>query len=148
MSTCKPISTPVDSKSKLTANAGSLISDASSYRSLVDALQYRTFTRPDISYAVQQVCLFMHDPREARWQALKCILRYLQGTIDYGIHFQPSTLTQLVAYFDANWVGCLTPLFNLWLLYIFGGQSYFLELKASNHIFSFQCISSSCQCHG
>ncbi|GJX42946.1 ribonuclease H-like domain-containing protein [Tanacetum coccineum] len=44
-------------------------------RDLAGALQYLTFTRPDISYAVQQVCLYMHDPREPHFSALKRILR-------------------------------------------------------------------------
>ncbi|GKC52475.1 ribonuclease H-like domain-containing protein, partial [Tanacetum coccineum] len=50
------------------------------YRSLAGALQYLTFTRPDISYVVQQVCLYMHDPREPHFSALKRILRYIRGT--------------------------------------------------------------------
>ncbi|XP_021751857.1 uncharacterized protein LOC110717459 [Chenopodium quinoa] len=54
--------------------------------SLASALQYLTFTRPDIAYAVQQVCLFMHDPRELHYEALKRILRYVQGIIDHGLH--------------------------------------------------------------
>ncbi|GKB34490.1 ribonuclease H-like domain-containing protein [Tanacetum coccineum] len=54
---------------------GAPISDSTLYRSLAGALQYLTFTRPDISYAVQQVCLFMHDPREPHLSALKRILR-------------------------------------------------------------------------
>ncbi|GJX14727.1 ribonuclease H-like domain-containing protein [Tanacetum coccineum] len=41
------------------------------------ALQYLTFTRPDISYAVQQICLYMHDPRDPHFSALKRILRYV-----------------------------------------------------------------------
>jgi len=45
--------------------------------SLAGALQYLTFTRPDIAYAVQQVCLHMHDPREPHLAALKRILRYI-----------------------------------------------------------------------
>ena len=55
MSTRKPVSTPVDTKSKLGAHCGPLISDPTLYRSLAGALQYITFTRPDISYDVQQV---------------------------------------------------------------------------------------------
>ena len=61
------------------------MADASDYRSLAGALQYLTFTRPDIAYAVQQVCLHMHDPREPHLVALKRILRYLQGTLDLGL---------------------------------------------------------------
>nr|GEY01841.1 uncharacterized mitochondrial protein AtMg00810-like [Tanacetum cinerariifolium] len=45
--------------------------DPTLYRSLAGGLQYLTFTRPDISYAVQQICLYMHDPREPHLDALK-----------------------------------------------------------------------------
>jgi len=62
------------------------VADPADYRSLVGALQYLTFTKPDIAYAVQQVCLYMHDPREVHLVAAKLILRYLQGTLDHGLH--------------------------------------------------------------
>jgi len=55
------------------------------YRSLAGVLQYLTFTRPDITYVVQQICLHMHDPREPHLTALKRILRYLRGTVDFGL---------------------------------------------------------------
>ena len=56
MAACKPCSTPVDLNPKLSAD-GDPISDPTDFRSLAGALQYLTFTRPDIAYAVQQVCL-------------------------------------------------------------------------------------------
>ncbi|XP_022041093.1 uncharacterized mitochondrial protein AtMg00810-like [Helianthus annuus] len=64
MSNCKSVSTPVGVGSKLSADTGTLFSDSSLYRSLAGALQYLTITISDKSYAVQQVCLFMHAPRE------------------------------------------------------------------------------------
>ncbi|KAL4564754.1 hypothetical protein LXL04_028825 [Taraxacum kok-saghyz] len=76
------------------------------YRSLAGALQYLTFTRPDIAYAVQQFCLYMHDPHEPHFLALKCILRYIQGTLHHGLHFRPSQVDRLVSYSDADWAGC------------------------------------------
>jgi hypothetical protein len=84
MSECSPCSTPVDTQSKLGAD-GAAVADPSTYRSLVGALQYLSFSRPDVTYAVQQVCLYMHDPREPHLNAVKRILRYLFGTIDYGL---------------------------------------------------------------
>jgi hypothetical protein len=54
-----------------------MLADPTAYRSLVGALQYLTFTGPDIAYAVQQVCLYMHDPRKVHLVAAKRILRYL-----------------------------------------------------------------------
>ncbi|GJW76371.1 ribonuclease H-like domain-containing protein [Tanacetum coccineum] len=75
---------------------------------LAGSLPYLTFTRPDISYAVQQVCLHMHDPREPHFSALKRILRYVRGTLDCGLHLFSSSTTSLVAYSYADWAGCLT----------------------------------------
>ncbi|KAK1609948.1 hypothetical protein QYE76_033621 [Lolium multiflorum] len=108
MLNCNPAPTPVDTKAKLSASDGSLASDAPFYRSIVGALQYLTLTRPELQYAVQQVCLHMHAPRDAHWAAVKRILRYVCGTMGYGLslHASPSTSTDLVAYSDADWAGC------------------------------------------
>nr|GEZ23279.1 hypothetical protein [Tanacetum cinerariifolium] len=70
--------TPIDTKSKLGVDGDSVF-DPTLYRSLVGAIQYLTFTRPDISYAVQHVCLYMHDPREPYFSALKPILSVEAG---------------------------------------------------------------------
>jgi hypothetical protein len=70
-----PCSTLVDTQAKLSEATGDPVADPTGYRSLAGALQYLTFTRPDISYAVQQVCLHMHDPREPHLAALKRLLR-------------------------------------------------------------------------
>jgi hypothetical protein len=85
---------------------GSLVADPTAYRSLAGALQYLTFIRPDITYAVQQVCLHMHDPQEPHLTALKRLLRYLRGTVDYGLLLHRSPSTELVVYTDADWAGC------------------------------------------
>ncbi|GJZ06154.1 ribonuclease H-like domain-containing protein [Tanacetum coccineum] len=103
MVNCNPSRTPVDTKSKL-GTTGDLIL----YRSLAGSLQYLTFTRPDISYVVKQVCLHMHDPPEPHFSALKRILRYVRGTLDYGLQLFSSSTTDLVAYSDSDWVGCPT----------------------------------------
>lgn len=107
MVNCKPALTPVDTKSKLSATSGEKFDDPTLYRSLAGALQYLTFTRPDISYAVQQICLYMHDPQTSHFAALKRIIRYIQGTKEFGLHLSPSTVTNLSAYSDADWGGCL-----------------------------------------
>ncbi|GJU02531.1 ribonuclease H-like domain-containing protein [Tanacetum coccineum] len=50
----------------------------------------------------------MHDPREPHLSALKRILRYVQGTLNYGLQLFSSSTTDLVAYSDADWAGCPT----------------------------------------
>jgi len=106
MSNCKPCPTPVDTKPKLGACNGIPYADPTNYRRLVGTLQYLTLTRPDISYAVQQICLHMHDPKEEHMNALKRILRYLKGIIEFGLHLYKSTITTLLSYTDANSGGC------------------------------------------
>jgi hypothetical protein len=69
-------------------------------------LQYLTFTRPDLTYAVQQVCLHMHDPWESHLAALKRLLRYVRGTVDLGLVLHRSSSAELVVYTDADWAGC------------------------------------------
>ncbi|GKB08984.1 ribonuclease H-like domain-containing protein [Tanacetum coccineum] len=105
MVNCNPSRTPVDTDSKLGPD-GVPVQDPTLYRSLAGGLQYLTFTRPDLSYAVQQICLYMHDPREPHFAALKRILRYVQGTLDLGLHLYASATTSLVGYTDADWAGC------------------------------------------
>nr|GEZ02618.1 ribonuclease H-like domain-containing protein [Tanacetum cinerariifolium] len=79
--------------------------------SLAGSLQYLIFTRPDITYAVQHVCLYMLDPWERHFSALKRILQYVQGTsLDYGLQLFSSTTYSLIAYSDADWAGCTTTL--------------------------------------
>ncbi|GKA68571.1 ribonuclease H-like domain-containing protein [Tanacetum coccineum] len=76
MVNCNFSRTPVGTESKL-GDDGDPVSDPTFYRSLAVSLRYLTFTRSDISYLVQQVCLYMHDPREPYLSALKRILRNL-----------------------------------------------------------------------
>ncbi|GJZ72653.1 ribonuclease H-like domain-containing protein [Tanacetum coccineum] len=78
MVNCNPSRTPVDTESKLGPD-GVPIQDPTLYCSLVGGLQYRTFTRPDLSYA---------------------------GTLDLGLHLYASSTTSLVGYIDADWAGC------------------------------------------
>ncbi|GJR67950.1 ribonuclease H-like domain-containing protein [Tanacetum coccineum] len=107
MANCNLTRTPVDTESKLGSDRDP-ISDPTLYRSLASGLQYHTFTRPNISYAVQQVCLHMHDPREPHLAALKRVLRYVRGILDFGPQLYASITGSLVAYTDADWASCPT----------------------------------------
>ncbi|XP_028071844.1 uncharacterized protein LOC114274171 [Camellia sinensis] len=71
---------------------------------IVGALQYLTITRPELSYAVNQACQFMHSPTVGHFSSVKRILRYVKGTLAHGLHFTPSHFG-LQAYSDSNWAG-------------------------------------------
>jgi hypothetical protein len=106
MTDCNPCSTSVDTQGKLSEVEGNPVTDPTAYRSLAGALQYLTFTRPDITYAVQQICLHMHDPREPHLTALKRLLRYLRGTVDYDLLLHRSSSAKLIVYTDTDWARC------------------------------------------
>ncbi|GJR76677.1 ribonuclease H-like domain-containing protein, partial [Tanacetum coccineum] len=122
MQNYNPCKTLVDTESKLGLD-GDPVSDPTLYRNLAGALQYLTFTRLDLSYAVQQVCLYMHDPRDPYFTALKRILRYVCGTLDYGLQLHVSSTTHLTAYTDADWVGCPVTCRSTSGYYVFLGDN-------------------------
>jgi hypothetical protein len=104
MTDCNPCTTPVDLQVKLADDSVPPVANASQFWSIARALQY--LTRPDIAYAVQQICLHMHDPREPHLTAMKRMLRYLRGTPDFGLLLRRSSSSDLVVYIDADWAGC------------------------------------------
>jgi hypothetical protein len=48
----------------------------------------------------------MHDPRDAHFQLIKRILRYVQGTSHFGLKIHRASSLDLIAYSDADWAGC------------------------------------------
>ncbi|GJU08396.1 ribonuclease H-like domain-containing protein [Tanacetum coccineum] len=148
MQNCNPCRTLVDTESKLGSD-GDPVSDPTLYRSLAGALQYLTFTRPDLSYAVQHVCLYMHDPRDPYFIALKRILRYVRGTLDYGLQLHVSSTTQLSAaeaeyrgvanvVAETAWICNLlcelhTPLFTATLVYCDNVSAVYMSANPLQH---------------
>ncbi|XP_057526265.1 uncharacterized mitochondrial protein AtMg00810-like [Amaranthus tricolor] len=102
---CKSVSTAVATSGKLCVDTVSPCDDPTLYRSLAGALQYLTFNRPDISYVVQQVCLYMHDPRVEHMAVIHRILHYVQGTLHHGLQLYRSPSSSLLSYTDADWGG-------------------------------------------
>lgn len=105
----KPITTPLSTSGDVSSDRSTLLTDATEYHSIVGALQYLTFTRPDLAFAVNKVCQFMHAPTEFHWGLVKRILRYLKHTSMFGILLKPSPSLQLSfsAYTDSDWAGSL-----------------------------------------
>lgn len=129
MLSCNLCNIHADTRSKLSFS-GIPIDDPTLYHSLAGALQYLTFTRPDIAYAVQQACLHMHAPREPHLHALKRIRRYLQGMLIHGIHLRLSSVDYLISLLIGRDVLIYTA-FYFWVLCIPRRFSYLLIFKAS-----------------
>jgi histone deacetylase 1/2 len=84
---CSPVTTPMSASERLCSADGDVLSseDATTYRSLVGGLQYLTMTRPNLSFVVNKVCQYLHEPRTPHMSAVKRILRYVWYTIDSGL---------------------------------------------------------------
>jgi len=107
MEDCNPVKTPIDISQKL-GEPSELLSEADyPFRELIGSLMYlSTCTRPDISYAVNSLSQFNNNFGNEHWIAAKRILRYIKGTLDYGIMYTRSD-SPVVGYVDADWAGCI-----------------------------------------
>jgi hypothetical protein len=106
MAACKPITSPMSSSTNLSQFDGAAFSDPSLYRSVVGSLQYLSLTRPDVSFAVNKVCQYMHRPTVTHWSAVKRILRYLKHTIALGFLIRRQSSPTLHAFSNSDWAGC------------------------------------------
>ena len=102
---CKPISTPMDPNVRLQEDEGNDLEDMTMYRQLVGSLIYLTLTRPDISYPVGVVSRYMSKPKKPHLDAVKHILRYVKGTINFGIMYKKTIDCQVMGYCDADYAG-------------------------------------------
>ena len=72
---------------------------------MVGSLMYLTATRPDIMYAVILISRFMEMPKETHWKAGKRILRYVNGTKEYGVLYFETDNFKLIGYIESDWAG-------------------------------------------
>ncbi|XP_020704869.2 uncharacterized protein LOC110115833 [Dendrobium catenatum] len=101
LSQCKPASTPIAVKGSSTNSVASNF-DPVTYRKLAGSLQYLTITRPDIAFATNMVCQNMHQPTDQSQAILKRLLRYINGTIHFGLPITRGNL-QLTSFSDSDW---------------------------------------------
>ncbi|XP_058008329.1 uncharacterized mitochondrial protein AtMg00810-like [Hevea brasiliensis] len=107
MLNCKVATTPMNLNDKLQVDDGTEQGNASHFRSLVGGLIYLTHSRPDIAFSVGVISRFMHNPSKHHLGAAKRILRYVAGTIDYGLWYEKVSFFKLSGFTDSDWAGCL-----------------------------------------
>lgn len=102
----KPASTPMEPGSHLHQDDGPLFHDVLSYRRLVGRLLYLTTTRPDITFAVQQLSQFLSKPTVCHFKAAQRVLHYLKASPGQGLFLSSSSSLFLHGYSDSDWAGC------------------------------------------
>jgi hypothetical protein len=106
----KPSPTPYDPSVTLRKNKKET-RDQLRYSQVIGSLMYlASATRPDISFAVSKLSRFMSNPGIDHWHALERVMRYLNGTMSYGIHYSGHPAV-LEGYCDANWISDVDELY-------------------------------------
>lgn len=98
-----PTETSFKLSSQMVSKSNSLVGEIP-YQEAVGSLLYLTqATRPDIAFAVNNVCRFNGEHCEEHWKAVKRIFRYLKGTIDQNLRYTKTSAGMLIASSDADW---------------------------------------------
>lgn len=119
----KPKSIPFPRGQQLHSKESPLLDDPQEYRNIVDRLLYLSFTRPDLTYAVQQLSQHVQTPRMMHLKAAHHVLKYLKQEPSLGLFFPVENNFNITAYCDSNWVACPETRKSLTGYCIFFGSS-------------------------
>ncbi|KAL0458067.1 UNVERIFIED_CONTAM: Retrovirus-related Pol polyprotein from transposon RE1 [Sesamum latifolium] len=133
----KPVLTPLPQGIKLSTEIGALLTDPERYRRLIGHLLYLGFTRPDVSFVVQQLSQVLHHPTDQHWAAALHVVLYLKGTASAGLFFPASPSFQLMAYADADWGLVVIRVARSLVTVFFLALPHFLENQEAKHCFLF-----------
>ncbi|XP_019416648.1 PREDICTED: uncharacterized protein LOC109327923 [Lupinus angustifolius] len=107
---CNSVETPSEPNLRLDKDDHELVVDDTLFRQVVGCLRFICHTRLEISFNVGLMSRFMSSPKKTHLVAKKRILRYLSGTLYFGVLFSTrpeKCRLQLNAYFDSDWGGDL-----------------------------------------
>ena len=102
MDECNPAQVPMDMNLKLAKSQEERSVDEKKYRRSIGCLRYLIHTRPGLSYSIGVLSRYMLDPKESHDAALKHVLRYLKGTLSYGLNYKRSSKAKLLGYSDSS----------------------------------------------
>ncbi|CAH9115744.1 unnamed protein product [Cuscuta europaea] len=107
MENCEIAKTLMNTNEKLQRCDGTEKANERLFRSLVGGLNYLTHTKPDIAHSVSVVSRYLHCPTKQNFSAAKRILRYVAGTLGFGIWYESVKHFKLRGYTDSGWAGCI-----------------------------------------
>jgi hypothetical protein len=107
MEDCNLAEPPIPLGTKLRKKDEVPTMDSTLYKSLVGSLLCLTTTRPDIMYATNFISRFMESPKDSQWKMEKRIMRYVVGTLNFGLWYTQSKYNHLSGYTDSDFVGNL-----------------------------------------
>lgn len=102
---CNPMDTPLAKNwTKESASSREAI-DATIFRKIVGSFMYLVNISPKICYVVNQLSQAMMKPLKLYWKATKNVLRYLRGTMEYGLWYMRIEGVKIQGFTDVDWEG-------------------------------------------
>ena len=101
----KHASIPMSSSTKLNVDSSGVKVSPTLYRSIIGSLLYLTTSRSDIAFSVGVCARYQAALKESRLTMVKRIIRYINGTPDYGFWYSKDSNACLASYSDADWAG-------------------------------------------
>lgn len=153
MEKCNSASTPVDCRNKLSKIDGEEKVNPTMFRRLVGKLRFLTCTRPDILYGVGVISRYMEDPTLSHMEAAKRILRYIKGTLDYGLFYSSQNNFRLFGFSDSDWGGDVNDRKSTTGFVFFMGTAVFAWSSKKQAIVTLSTCeaeyvaAASCVCH-
>lgn len=102
MQNCNYVHNPIVSGIELIKDEGGVKVNKTNYKQTVGSLMYLTATRPDMMFVVSLISQYIDNPSELHFQVAKRVLRYLKGTIEFGISYKQGGKNELVAYINSD----------------------------------------------
>jgi hypothetical protein len=97
--------TPMRTNVKISSDLAGKSVDPSLYRSMIGSLMYLTASRIDIAFSMGVCAHFQANPKESHLTAVKRIIRYVNGTLLYGIWYSRETILVVAGYSVKDWAG-------------------------------------------
>ena len=139
---CKPVSYPMEPRIPLHKDENGKLVNPTEFKSLIGGLRYLVHTRPNIAFPVGMVSRFMEKPTALHLSATKRILRYVKGTLSYGLVYTKSRGDYLLTGFsDRDFGGNIDDRKST------GGMAFYLNESLITWVLQKQhCVAlSSCE---
>jgi len=127
--------------------------NSTTFKSLVGSLRYMTFTRPDILFRVRLMSRFMETPPITYFKALKRILLYIKGIVDFNLLYEYSNSFELMSYIDNDWAEDIDDRKSTTCFVFYVGDTTFIFSSKKQHIFTLSTykveyvVTTTCVCH-
>ncbi|KAJ9558844.1 hypothetical protein OSB04_013458 [Centaurea solstitialis] len=106
LESAKIMKTPMSPSCALDSDPDGKAVDVTTYRGMIGSLMYLTASRPDITFSTCLCARYQSKPKESHLKVVKCIFRYLKGTVNLGLWYPKGSGYELTGYTDADHGGC------------------------------------------